>query len=295
MKLKFSFKKFLFLFTVFCFGSNLPAQHFEVGVGLGPTAYDGDLSVHTGKDIFGNMGVNATVFGKYYLHPLVNIGLAISHGGISGNDRYAEDEMLRRRNLSFQSTITEVAFRVEFNITRFEPYNFRSPSSPYLFVGIGAFRFDPKAEYDGRLIRLQPLGTEGQGLESFWERGEPYHLTEMVIPFGIGFKYALSELLTLGLEVGYRYTFTDYLDDVSGNYFPYSILLEQRGETAAALSDRRWELLGTAPQNMRGPRGSREGNDGYIFAVFSISYHFLDTGLGKSRVRRSKRSGCYSF
>lgn len=279
----------------FLFSNFLFSQHFEIGVGIGPTAYNGDLSVHSGKDIFGNMGVNGTVFGKYYLHPFVNIGLSLSYGQISGSDRYAEDERLLRRNLSFQSAITEVAFRVEFNLTRFEPYNFRSPASPYLFAGIGAFRFDPKTEYQGKLVKLQPLGTEGQGLDSPWDTGNFYSLTEMVIPFGVGFKYALSEMLTIGFEVGYRYTFTDYLDDVSGNYFPYSMLLEERGQTAAALSDRRWELVDTPPQNIRGPRGSREGNDGYIFAVFTVSYHFLDTGLGQSRTRRSNRSGCYSF
>jgi len=285
----------ILFFCFFLFSQLLSSQHFEIGVGLGPTAYNGDLSVHTGKDIFGNMGYNATVFGKYYLSPFVNIGLSLSHGKISGNDRYAEDEILRRRNLSFRSDITELAFRVEFNVTRFEPYNFRSPASPYLFVGFGAFRFDPKTEYEGRTVSLQPLGTEGQGLENFMERGEPYRLTEMVIPFGIGFKYALSEVLTLGLEFGYRHTFTDYLDDVSGNYFPYSILLEERGQTAAALSDRQWELVNTPPQDRSDARGSRDGNDGYIFAVFTVSYHFLDTGLGKSRARRSNRSGCYSF
>lgn len=286
----------LILFTsLFFCGGFLSAQNFEVGVGLGPTAYNGDLSVHTGKDIFGNMGINGTVFGNYYIHPFVNLGLSLSYGQISGSDRYAEDDVLRRRNLSFQSNITEVALRVEFNLTRFEPYNFRSGASPYLFGGIGWFWFDPKAEYQGSLVRLQPLGTEGQGLDSPWETGELYSLNEIVIPFGVGFKYALSEMLTISFEVGYRHTFTDYLDDVSGNYFSYSMLLEERGPTAAALSDRRWELVDTPPQNMRGPRGSRDGNDGYIFAVFKVSYHFLDTGLAQSRTRRSNRSGCYSF
>ncbi|TVQ43324.1 MAG: hypothetical protein EA362_11440 [Saprospirales bacterium] len=288
------FKGFLFI-CFFLFGNFLSAQNFEVGIGLGPTAYNGDLSVHTGKDIFGNMGINGTLFGNYYIHPFVNVGLSLSYGQISGSDRYAEDDLIKRRNLSFQSNVTEVALRVEFNLTRFEPYNFRSPASPYLFGGIGWFWFDPKAEYQGNLVRLQPLGTEGQGLDSPWETGEPYQLNGMVIPFGIGFKYALSEMLTIAFEVGYRYTFTDYLDDVSGNYFPYSILLEERGQAAAELSDRRWELVDTPPQNMRGSRGSRDGNDGYVFAVFKVSYHFLDTGLGQSRTRRSNRSGCYSF
>ncbi len=267
------------------------AQHFEVGVGLGPTAYNGDLSVHSGKDIVNNMHLNGTLFGKYHFNPYLNLGLSVSHGRISGSDRYAEDDDLRIRNLHFQSDITELALRLDFNIIGFEPYNFRSPWSPYIFGGIGGFMFNPEAEYLGQWHELQPLGTEGQGLEAFPER-EKYDLKGIVIPFGVGFKVALSEFLTLGFEVGYRHTFTDYLDDVSGDYAPRSLMLEERGEVAAALSDRRWEYLGTDPMDLPGPRGSRDGNDGYIFSVLTVSYHFLDTGLGQSRQRRANRSGC---
>nr|MBS0038072.1 outer membrane beta-barrel protein [Saprospiraceae bacterium] len=288
------FNRFLVAAICSLFFIPLNAQHFEVGLGLGPTAYNGDLSVHSGKDIFGNMHVNGTVFGKYYLSPYLNLGLSASYGRISGDDRYAETEELQIRNLNFQSDIIEMALRLEFNIIGFEPYNFRSPWSPYLFAGIGGFMFNPEAEYQGNLIELQPLGTEGQGLDLYPERNE-YDLTQIVLPFGLGVKIALSEVFTLGFEVGYRHTFTDYLDDVSGDYVPYSVMLEERGEVVAALSDRRWEYLGVEPMDEMGSRGSRNGNDGYIFSVLTISYHFLDTGLGHSRQRRSKKSGCYTL
>ena len=32
------------------------------------------------------------------------------------------------------------------------------------FVGVGGFYFNPKAKYEGKWVSLQPLGTEGQGL-----------------------------------------------------------------------------------------------------------------------------------
>ncbi len=40
----------------------------------------------------------------------------------------------------------------------------------------------------------------------------------LVVPIGVGVKYALNERMNLGFEVVYRYTTTDYLDDVSKTY-----------------------------------------------------------------------------
>lgn len=275
-------------------GSKAVAQHFEVGIGGGSSNYYGDLGVYTTSGLINNMHMNVTGFVKYHLNPTFNLGLSISHGRISADDRFSKDEARRARNLNFRSPITEVALRMDVNLPGFEPYNLRRPASPYLFAGIAAFRFNPETFFEDQWVKLRPLGTEGQGLDAYPER-DFYKLTQIAIPMGIGFKYALSEFLTLGFEIGFRLTFTDYLDDVSLDYVPYSLMLEQRGEVAAALSDRRWEYLGQEPMDMAGQKGNPDKNDGYVFTVLTLSYHFLDTGLGQSRNRRSNRSGCYSF
>lgn len=287
-------KLMLIAFGLFWFqGPTAHTQHFEVGIGGGITNFYGDLSEGTFRDITRNTHVGVTGFGKYHISPTFNVGLSISHGRISGDDRFAEDEETRMRNLSFQSPVTEVALRLDINLLGFEPYNFRSPWSPYIFGGIAGFRFQPEALYEGEWVELQPLGTEGQGLDAFPDR-EKYNLVQISVPLGFGFKYALSEFLTIGFEFGYRLTFTDYLDDVSTNYVPYSLMLEERGEVAAALSDRSWEYLGQEPMDREGPRGNPDKNDGYIFTVLTLSYHFLDTGLAQSRQRRPNRTGCPS-
>ena len=61
---------------------------------------------------------------------------------------------------------------------------------------------------------LQPLGTEGEG---FYKGEKKYNLTQLAIPIGGGFKYAISNNVRIGIEVGFRKLFTDYLDDVSEN------------------------------------------------------------------------------
>jgi hypothetical protein len=55
---------------------------------------------------------------------------------------------------------------------------------------------------------------------------------------GIGFKYTIDRRWGISLEYGFRYTFTDYIDDVSKTYYDRDALAEYRGDLAAALSDK---------------------------------------------------------
>ncbi|MEO8734182.1 MAG: hypothetical protein ABI373_07615, partial [Flavobacteriales bacterium] len=57
--------------------------------------------------------------------------------------------------------------------------NSRAHLGFYLFAGVGAFHFNPQAQYKGNWVDLRPLGTEGQGLP-----GGPveYSLTGVCIP-----------------------------------------------------------------------------------------------------------------
>jgi hypothetical protein len=47
---------------------------------------------------------------------------------------------------------------------------------------------------------------------------KPYSLLQFSIPFGVGARFRINEVFDLWADVGFRYTFTDYLDDVSANY-----------------------------------------------------------------------------
>ncbi|MEZ5059160.1 MAG: hypothetical protein R2879_19155 [Saprospiraceae bacterium] len=165
-------------------------------------------------------------------------------------------------------------------------------SLPYLFVGIAASSFNPKAKYNNEWVALQPLGTEGQGIGG---NDSPYSKVAFAIPFGIGFKYAFNDLWNIGLEFGARKTFTDYLDDVGGTYTSYNELLAGNGQLAANLGNRTGEYLDTEPINVPTgtPRGDNVTSDWYFIAGLSISYNFMDTGLVGSRRRsRGGRRGC---
>ena len=85
--------------------------------------------------------------------------------------------------------------------------------TPYLFGGFSVFHFNPKADFGGSNIELQPLGTEGQGIDG----KKKYKRIQFALPIGGGIKISVGKI-GIGIEVGARRTYTDYLDDVSTKY-----------------------------------------------------------------------------
>lgn len=283
-------KKILFTLLSFfiCALGSLPAQHFEFGLLGGASNYMGDLSNNSRSVFIKETNLAGGAFIRYNVHELATIRLGANYTVLSGHDQNAPDTELQGRNLSFSSPVLDIALIGEFNILGYQPYNLYRPFSPYLFVGIGMFTYDPATMYEGEKVKLRPLGTEGQGSA---DGPAPYGKTGISIPFGFGFKYALSDKINLGLELGARHTNTDYLDDVSTIFVDPQTL----GPTAATLSNRSGEIPGNdlSRYSPGMPRGDDKAKDWFFIAGLTISYNFIDNGLVGSRARRSGgRRGC---
>ena len=100
----------------------------------------------------------------------------------------------------------------------------------------------------------------------------------------------------VGVDIGAKYLFTDYLDDVGGTYMNVRELQEGNGDLAAALGNRTGELEGSDPVDLPTgtQRGDNKNNDFLFTAQITLSYNFLDTGLVGSRGRRGRGKGCRS-
>ncbi len=270
------------------------AQHLEAGILLGGANYIGDLSNNSGNLYLKETKPAAGIFVRQNFNHLFAARLGFNWARVSGQDaNVRNDDFVHDRNLSFRSSILEFALIGEFNILGYQPYGLARPFSPYVFAGIAGSKFNPKARYLGNWEELQPLGTEGQGMAGF---DSPYKRFAFAIPFGVGVKYALTDRINLGLELGARPTFTDYLDDVSGAYVSYPELLSGNGELAAALGNRTGELTENG-EPVIVPTGTQRGDsakkDWYFILGVTASYNFLDTGLMGSRKRGGRRPGCY--
>ncbi|MFL5789461.1 MAG: DUF6089 family protein, partial [Flavisolibacter sp.] len=198
-------------------------------------------------------------------------------------------DYLRKRNLSFQSSITELSVVGEFYT--FDLSNKRW--SPYVFAGLAVFHFNPYA-YDkmNNKVFLKPLSTEGEGLQGYPD-SKPYSLTQLAIPFGAGVKYAINDNILIGAEVGLRKTFTDYLDDVSSKYADALDLFNAKGQEAVLLSYRGYEVQGGSPAypEKGAQRGNPNSKDYYYFTGITISFRLNGKGEGFSFTHRPGKKG----
>lgn len=275
-------------------------SYVDVGFQVGLANYSGDLSPSNVGPIIAQSNVTFGGFLKYNMNPRFSTRLSAVYANISGSDALSGNDQMKLRNLSFESDIYELAAILEFNIFEYCVIEGESRFSPTAFVGFGAFKFDPKTEYNGTTIRLQPLGTEGQGTSAAPNNAK-YNLVQLNIPFGGGVKFKAGENITIFSELSWRWTFTDYLDDVSTIYADPDILLSESGDLAVKLSNRTGEFLGQEGYVSNGPkRGGPDVNDYYFTGTVGISFALhnsssnLSTKRKKSR-RKSAKVKCPKF
>jgi len=211
------------------------------------------------------------------------------------------------RNAHFRNDLKEFAVTGIYNfIEDGRNSESRAKITPYIFGGLALVAHSPEARtpvasgtgsdvYAGQeWVKLQPLHTEGQGQPGF---DKPYSLVTLAIPVGFGVRYKLNESFNIGAEIGFRYTFTDYLDDVGSG--PYADPATQQG-VATVMSNRRFEQFAARYKNapdrytplqnlfnnsspdvqaaisdaLTTPVRSTDGklNDGYLLTNFSIHY-----------------------
>jgi hypothetical protein len=245
-----------------------------MGIYYGFSHYMGDLQRYQ----FEILEVNRAegLYGRYNFSNLFSLKAQFYHGVISGNDaNFTNDPGMLERNLSFRSNVYELSLQGEVSLLRmgrkkrhWNKYLQKYLASAYLFGGVGGFYFNPKAKYQGEWHELQPLGTEGQGLPG---HDEKYNRLQVCLPFGFGLKLQPTDRATIGLEFGFRKTFTDYLDDVSSNY-PNLNELGEHNPIAASLSYRGGEVS-DLPKNPSGTaRGSVKFMDMYFFGGITVGY-----------------------
>ncbi|GAA4457850.1 hypothetical protein GCM10023189_29200 [Nibrella saemangeumensis] len=279
----------------------------KVGLGVGTSHYYGDLAGYR------------KVIRSTYIMPRWNASLAYTRqftpnfaarasftwARIAGDDYTFNKNNIDNgavqfvRNLHFRNDLKEFALTGIYQVFGDgRTANLRTKWSPYLFAGLALLAHSPEArtpvgggtnpDAEGQQwVKLQPLGTEGQGQPGY---PKPYSLVTLAIPVGVGVRYKFNDNFDIAAEIGYRYTPTDYLDDVGGPYPDPSILQNQ---VARDMSDRRLEPIaarknrdrsaelaqalaagGNPPDVPRGVKGMLQ--DSYLLT--SIQIHYIIPG-----------------
>ncbi|MDR1878411.1 MAG: DUF6089 family protein [Bacteroidales bacterium] len=276
------------------------AQYSEIGLSGGVSFYMGDLNP---KGVFTGSRPAGGILFRYNINPRFAFKVTALFGSMEASDAKTGSDIAR--NLSFRSPLSELSAQMEINFLRLYNEKGLNPFSPYLFAGASVFSFCPRAELNGVWYDLQALGTEGQELNMVDDNGllhnkKRYALTGFSIPFGIGMRVNFLKYYCVGLEWGFRKTFTDYIDDVSGVYVDRKFLERTRDILVADLADRTTVLDANGYPDYH-KAGTARGNnaktkDWYSFAVLSFSFKLnytkncqMPTGTSMSSLKRKAK------
>lgn len=215
----------LIMLTITALHSNAQYNH-EFGGSVGSSNYLGDIGgeLQQGRQISPlDLKIKAQRFttNAYYRYKLnkdISLRGSLVYTRLYGNDTLTSNPDRRARNLSFKTDVIELLPTVEFNffqLTRMTPMILdtnirikRRDFRAFVFTGVGVIYFNPRAELLGKTYNLRPLRTEGVSYSPFtW-----------VVPIGFGLSYTINKKWRFGVDMSYRITGTDWLDDVSGNY-----------------------------------------------------------------------------
>ena len=261
------------MFLLLFFPARVGAQvHQEMGVSCGVANYYGTLQ-SSFLPTYGYKFMGGVIY-KYYMNPYVGIRTGVSYANLTAADSLSSNAGFKARNLSFSTHLWELHAALEIN---FAPLDIlKAHFTPYIFGGISAFYYNPYAlEPGGQKVFLRPLDTEGEGMPQYPDRRE-YSLVNMAFPFGGGLKCLIANKIVLAAEVGFRYTNTGYLDDVSKSYVNLDTLAYYKGPLSKQMAFRGntvpgWN--GTYP-GYGDNRGNNIANDWYWFANFTITLYF---------------------
>lgn len=192
----------LFLLPAFSFSQ----KYWEVSASPGLMNYYGDLTppLFTIKEVYLGGQVNV----RYFFDREHAVRLNLLRGSLAGDDRNFDRNYLRGN--SFSGQLTEVAIMGEKDFKGRKRFSTRTGyhkmSSLYLFAGGSLAYFNPTVHY----------GTPNN--EDVNEEFQKWHIG---MPIGGGVRIDASEKLVFGLELGYRFTISDFLDgtQASGNAF----------------------------------------------------------------------------
>lgn len=241
----------------------------EFGVSAGVGHYFGDLNpeINVSSPKFSGALHFTKQFNNY-------IGLKVSgtYAFLGFADKYSFNAVQRQRNLSFNTDLWELSVSGTFNFFKFNPAFEEYRFTPYVGIGIGVFSYDPYAFLGGEKYFLRSIGTEGQG-SSLYPNLKPYSNIAYCLPLTLGAKVALNSKINVFAELKYRFTTTDYLDDVSTTYAPDAFPIDASGTPPIGffLQDRSYEY-GTTTGIIGRQRGNSLQTD--AFATFHIGISF---------------------
>jgi len=213
-------KKLIYLLLFICFSTEFQAQWlWDYGVSVGATNYLGDIGgkEKTRRDFVSDIKLSKTrwnggLFARYKWREKISLKFAFDYLRIEGNDNLSTNQGRRFRNFNFKNDIFSLSTTAQFFFYT-DPdlgntYRYKNSFSAYVVGGVGGFYTNPKSYYRGEWVKMRDYFVEGY----------EYKKIVLGLPVGVGCYFTFNKRNRWGFEFNYMKTFTDYLDDISGQY-----------------------------------------------------------------------------
>ena len=179
----------IYISLIFC-GFSTHAQINELGVFVGGVNYIGDVGPTT------YIAPNEPAIGilyKWNRSPRHAYRFSYTQGSLKSKDIDNDVPSRNLRGYSFENSVKEFSAGLEFNFMDFDLHDSKTKVSPYVYSGISYFIYD----------EIYILGNTSH---------VDYQSSAFAIPMIVGLKGRFFQNFIIGVEVGFRYTFTDNLD-----------------------------------------------------------------------------------
>jgi hypothetical protein len=227
---------------------------WDFGIKAGGSNYLGDIGGQelTRRDFIWDMRLddtrmNYSVFARRKMNKRWALAANADYISVWGVDANSSNPGRRARNLNFRNRIVELGGRAEFTIFYDNDVGGKGYYDPdyrfFVFAGLAGFYHNPQGQIfgavddDGNILDssyksqwydLRPFRTENQESE--------YEKIGLAVPVGVGMYFTFNKQFRLGWEMNWRTTFTDYVDDVSGQYGDIGEIAARGGGLGAALA-----------------------------------------------------------
>ncbi|MDF1673002.1 MAG: hypothetical protein P1U41_05830 [Vicingaceae bacterium] len=203
----------------------------SIGVHIGGLSYMGDISGAKG---------NSFTYWKpaygFYLEKKIGSIFGVSANGIFG--KVSKSKINNSTFVNFESSIMNVDLNLLLDFDNGKLINEESLFSPYLSFGFGYMTFDPKGDlmtngsayyhWDDGTLRDIDQSTPGSDTTSvilirdydyetsLKDSTTNYAKNSFTLPIRFGLKFEISDNLDARISAAYIFTFTDYIDNISG-------------------------------------------------------------------------------
>jgi opacity protein-like surface antigen len=185
---------------------------WQIGVQLGANTYLGDLvpkKTGSTKDLAAIAAVNI----YRNLSPKFAVRGGLMYAQLKGNDaNFASPSWRQQRRFAFKATVIELSAVAQWNILGNKRTDLAKahPFTPYVFGGLG-LAFTNSKPNSTAYTNYNPTITANLVLD----KATSLPKTNFVLPVGVGANYLVMNNMELIAEIGYRKSFTDYLDGFS--------------------------------------------------------------------------------